>query len=452
MEPIQQNDLKCCTLATSIILYMSGIFAPFLSCILVFNFSVSSFAQSPDITYMPNIQGIKLFLQGNQLGYPIISLNSSEALELHFDDIEGRVKNYYYTFQLCNADWTPVDLSTFDYLRGFSQVRLNQYRQSSVSQIKYIHYQAILPDRNCVPTKSGNYLLKVFLDGDTSKLAFTRRILVYEKLAEVGVQVLQPFNSELFKTHQKIQFQVNKGQLNVVNPVQQIKAVVLQNFRWDNAKLNVAPTFIRNNMMEFSTENDLIFPAGKEFRWVDLRSFHYQSERVAKAEFLPADINIYLQTDAERTQTRYLKYQDYNGFFFVESTEVNNPWWQTDYATVHFTFMPKNNIPFAGKKLFVAGEMNKYNMDDSSAMTYNATKGVYEKILYLKQGYYSYTYVTKDANATNNTTSVELTEGNYWETENDYTVLIYYRSLSGRHDELIGLSTINSLQSRRIGF
>src|SRR4051812_24112779 len=103
-------------------------------------FSISSFAQNVDVTLMPNIQGIKLYMFGNQLGYPIIEVNSTNTLELHFDDLDGYVKNYYYTFQLCNADWTPVDLSTFDYIKGFSQVRLNQFRQSSISQTKYIHY------------------------------------------------------------------------------------------------------------------------------------------------------------------------------------------------------------------------------------------------------------------------------------------------------------------------
>ena len=423
-----------------------------LSFLLLLLISSHLLAQEPDVTYMPNIQGIKLNIQGNQLGYPIISLNSTELLELHFDDMDGRVKNYYYTFQLCNADWTPVDLSTFDYLKGFSQIRLNQYRQSSISQTKYVHYQAIIPDKNCVPTKSGNYMLKVFLDGDQEKLAFTRRVLVYEKLADVGLSITQPYNSELFKTHQKITFQVNKSQLNVVNAVQQVKAVVLQNFRWDNAKLNIPPTFIRNNMMEFNDENTLIFPAGKEYRWADLRSFRLQTDRVAKIDYAPGNNQVYLQQDAERTQQRYVRFIDYNGFYFNESTEVSNPWWQTDYAWVHFTFVPKGNQPFPDKKLFVVGEMNHYNLDDSSAMTYNAAKGIYERTLYLKQGYYSYTYVTRASKSRNNSAETEQTDGNYWETENDYTVLVYYRSLSGRHDELIGVATVNSLGSRRLDF
>ena len=423
-----------------------------LSFCLAFTVSVVCYSQAPDVTYMRNIQGIKLFMQGNQLAYPILALNSGDLLELHFDDMDGRVKNYFYTFQLCNADWTPANLSTFDYLKGFSEVRLNQYRPSSVSQNKYIHYQAVLPDRNCMPSTSGNFLLKVFLDGDTSKLAFTRRILVYDKQAEVGLSITQPFAAELFRTNQKVQFQVNNGKLNMINPMQQIKAVVLQNYRWDNARTNIPPTFVRSNMLEFNNETTLVFPAGKEYRWADLRSFRLQTERVDRAEYLPGDIQVYLKPDVERTQARYLKFTDYKGFYYVESTEVSNPWWQTDYATVHFTFVPKGNQPFPDKKVFVVGEMNKYNLDDTSAMTYSASKGVYEKTLYLKQGYYSYVYVTKDSHDPKALAETEQTEGDYWETENDFTVLIYYRSLSGRHDELVGLSSINSLNSRRVGF
>ena len=413
----------------------------------------STIAQDqPDQVIMKNISGVKLYQYGNQLGYPIISLNSGEQLELHFDDLDGRVKNYNYTFQLCNADWSPVNLSTFDYLKGFSQVRLNQYRASSLALTRYIHYQAILPDRNCVPTRSGNYLLKVFLDGDINKLAFTKRILVVDKATDIGIQILQPFNTDLFSTHQKVQFIVNKRQLNVVNPVQQIKAVVLQNFRWDNAKTNIIPTFIRQSIIEFNAENDAVFAAGKEFRWADLRSFRLQSDRVKKADYGKTETNIYMQPDGERSQQRFVNFRDYNGFFFAEASDVSNPWWQSDYASVHFSYVPTNNQPYPDKKVFIVGEMNQYNTNDTAAMKYNADKGLYEKTLLLKQGYYSYTYITRDAGNRRATIESSTTDGNLWETENDYTVLIYYRSLAGRHDELIGVSSINSLNSRRVGF
>src|SRR6476619_8645303 len=140
--------------------------------LLFFLCSISIFAQrEPDKIYMPNINGIKVFQHGKQLSYPIINIGTINSLELHFDDLDGSVKNYSYTYQLCNADWTPVDLNVLDYIQGFTQIRFNQYRVSSVAKVKYVHYQTFLPDKNMIPYKAGNYLLKVFLNSDTSQLA-----------------------------------------------------------------------------------------------------------------------------------------------------------------------------------------------------------------------------------------------------------------------------------------
>jgi hypothetical protein len=413
---------------------------------LIFSSFVSA-QNEPDVTLMPNISAIKFYQQNNQLAYPVIALNTGELLELHFDDHDAKVKNYSYTYQLCNADWTPAVLSTFDYLKGFSQTRITQYRVSSIAFTKYIHYQALLPDRNSVPTKSGNYLLKVFVDGDINKVAFTRRMLVVDRRADIAAQILQPFNGQIFRTHQKVQFAVSKLQINAVTPTQQIKAVILQNNRWDNAAKNIQPTFVRGNNLEFNSENDCVFPAGKEHRWADLRSFRFRTERMAKINNDPMSTGINLHADPERISQR-INFRDYNGAYFIESTDVQNPWWQGDYATVHFTLVPSGNIPYPDKKVFVVGEMNSYNLHDTSAMTYNAEKGVYEKSLLLKQGYYSYNYVTKDAKSKSRNVQAEYIGGDLWETENEYTILIYYRSLAGRHDELIGFTTINSFNPR----
>jgi hypothetical protein len=345
-----------------------------------------------------------------------------------------------------------VQLSTFDYLKGFSQNRLSQYRMSSIAYAKYVHYQALLPDRNSTPTKSGNYLLKVFLDADTSKLAFTKRLLVLDNLVSIGAQILQPFDNTLFKTHQKVNFTISKNQLNLFNPMQQLKIVLLQNFRWDNAKTNIQPTFIRSNLIEFNTENDCVFAAGNEWRWANLRSFRFLSDRVDASTYNNLKQEIVMKPDPVRMQLRYINYPDYNGFYSVESTDANNSWWQGDYAWVHFTFTPKNNQPYPNKKVYLIGEMNQYQTNNDNEMEYDAVNGVYKKSMYLKTGYYSYGYVTKDVLNKNATSLTELTDGDFWETENDYTILVYYKSIMGRHDELVGLTTINSLKSRRNGF
>ncbi len=408
--------------------------------------------REPDKVYMPSINGVKLFDVGSQENYPIITLGSYLSMELHFDDLDATVKNYNYTWQLCNADWKPVDLSAFDFIQGFTQGRLNQYRTSSVAKTKYVHYQALLPEKSCMPSKSGNYLLKVYLNGDTSKLAFTKRVLVLNNIVPIAGKIVQPFNTQLFRTHQKIQFSIDKAKIDVINPQQQLKIVVLQNYRWDNALSGMQPLFMRNNIYEYNGEQDCLFPAGKEFRWADLRSFRFQSERVDSANLNNKPFDVWLKRDAERNRLTYIYYADLNGFFEIASTDVNNPWLQGDYAKVHFVFSPVDYQPYSSKEVYLAAEFTGFRTDDDARMVYNAEKGVYEKTVLLKQGYYSYTYLTKDIDNRKAKPEVAQTDGNYWETENNYTILVYYRSLSGRSDELVGAVTLNSRNFFTHGF
>ena len=404
-----------------------------------------AFAQrQPDRVYMEGIKTVKLFQQNDQQSIPLIRLGSADQLELHFDDLKAYPRNFFYTYQLCNADWSPALLNPFDYIKGFVQNRLSQYRASSIALTRYVHYQALLPDRSAMPIKSGNYLLKVFLDGDTSKLAFTKRMMIVDERVNIGARISQPFNSSLMRTHQKLQVTVATKDLNIMSPQQQTKLVIIQNNRWDDAASGLLPAFIRNNILEYNGEQDALFPAGKEYRWADLRSFRFSSDRVDKIDKGQQPNRIYIKPDIVRNDLRYAFFNDRNGWNEISTTESINPWWQTDYAFVDFTLLPPNAKPFAGKDVFILGEFTGNQVSDSSVMEFDAVKGIYTKTLFLKQGYYSYNYVTKDKNQKNTKSEPSLTEGNYWETENEYLVLFYFRPLSSRHDELMGITRLNS--------
>src|SRR5205085_12047550 len=132
-------------------------------------------------------------------------LNSSDQLQLEFDQLGTGVSNFYYSFQLCNADWSPSILTSFDYIRGFQSTRITTYRNSSLATTHYVHYQATIPDRNSSPSRAGNYLLRVYLNNDTSQVAFTKRFVVVNNLTQIGAQVQQPFSATLFRTGQKLQ-------------------------------------------------------------------------------------------------------------------------------------------------------------------------------------------------------------------------------------------------------
>lgn len=405
-------------------------------------------AQEPDKIYADNIKTVQLYVAGNQLAYPIIRLNSADRLELHFDDLDGNIKNISYTWQLCDADWTASILNSMDFIKGFSQQRINNYRISSLALTKYVHYQAILPDNNCMPTRSGNYLIKVFLNGDVSKLLFTRRVLVVDEKVTIPCQIQQPLNGKYFYSHQKLYFTIEAQRLDLLNVNQQVKVCLLQNNRWDNAITNIKPTFNRSNQLEYNTEEDCLFPGGKEWRWLDLRSFRLQSDRVQKADYGKTATDIFVVPDLDRSTQRFVFYRDYDGQFFNEVYESVNPMWQADYATVHFSYKPAAALPGSGKDVYIFGAISNYGLNENAKMIFNEQTGLYEAALMLKQGYYDYSYVTVDAKDPKHTASFDMTEGNYWDTENMYMILVYYRPIGGRADELVGFTKINSLAGR----
>jgi hypothetical protein len=420
-------------------------FARILLLATILSIIISANAQRlPDVTYSTAIKSIKFSKFGDQIAYPIIRLNSVDQLELHFDDLDGGVKNYYYTFVLCNADWTPAQLSQFDYLKGYSQVRISTYRNSSIALKKYTHYQTTLPDRNAVPTKSGNYLLKVFLNGDTSKLSFTRRFLVVDEKISLSTQLLLPSNQQFFQTHHRLQIMLDTKNLGIQYPQQQIKINVLQNYRWDNLLKIGGPTFVKQDMLQYSNENEMIMPAGKEFRWLNLRSFRLLGDRIKRQENSDSAFALFVKEDQPRLPRQYFYYRDLNGRYMLETTEQINPFWNADYAEINFSFRPPHGQPYGNADLIIMGELTNYGKDPDALMQFNADKGSYVGSLFLKQGYYDYQYVLRTVQNGRQIYQSTYTEQDTWETENNYLVLVYFRSLGGRYDELIGIRQFNS--------
>lgn len=419
-----------------------------LYAVLSFIFLNKVSSQYTDRVYDTAIKSIKLYPAGDQTAYPIISLNGGEQLQLTFDDLDGNIKNYYYSYQLCNADWTPTLLNPFEYTRGFQNTRITLYRQSSIAFTRYTNYQATIPDRNSMPSVSGNYLLRVFLNGDTSQTVFTKRFLVVDNKVAIAAQVLQPFNAQWYNSYQKLNIVVNSDNRTRIFTPQDVKVVVLQNFVWPNALYLNRPTIYRGNYFEYSDEASTAIAAGKEWRWIDLRSLRLVSERMQRLEKQPRSTEVIVKPDGERSTQPYVYYRDINGLYTIESRDNNNPFWQADYATVHFSFFPPANQPYRDRALYIFGEMTQYKTTPETEMIFNEQRGAYEKTLFLKQGFYNYSYVTVSSKDLEQRINFETTEGHFWDTENTYTILVYFRPFGARADELIGYTQVNSFQDR----
>jgi hypothetical protein len=393
-----------------------------------------------------NIQTVLVFPKGKPLALPIIGLNTGEELLIQFDDLSAKYQQYYFTIELMDINWQPVPLNPFDYIRGLTQNNIRDFTISSIAQQAYYHYSFSFPTPTCKPIKSGNYLMKVYRQGQGNELVFTKRFFVVEQEVPIVASIQEPFDDTISKSHQKIQLTLDVKKIPFFHP-EFLQAGVIQNTRFNDMLISNAPSFIRGNQIEYNADRDFVFPAGKEARWLDLQNLRFKTDRIAQIQQLGYSSNIFLKPDESRVAIPYFTFRDLNGQLLISNSESIRSEDQNDYANVLFSYIPPNGIAYQGKSLYLSGALTGNLIDSNSKMQWNNAQRRYEKWLNLKQGYYSYNYILRSDMTPNPMHDFRWTEGDHWETENSYTILVYYRVAGSRYDQIIGFSSLNSLQN-----
>ena len=275
---------------------------------------------------------------------------------------------------------------------------------------------------------------------EDKNLVLTRRFLVVEPLVKIAHQMTRPVVMKKFKTHQEFDFKVSFEGLQVKEPKRELKATILQNGRWDTAIKDVPPYFLYDREVVFDYQDKIVFPAGKEYRFVDLRTFQYEAEGVLSIEEFQDIYEVTLYTDPTRNNRAYSFLRDANGYFTIENLHRNNNQLESDYGMVLFSL--EKSVQYKDADVYLYGKMTDWKIQDAYKMKYNEEAGLYLADVLLKQGFYNYAFAlvsNKDKSIT-----FSKTEGNWHETENDYTILIYFRSFGDRYDRLVGTYTFNS--------
>ena len=401
---------------------------------------------NPDRILDPNIHTVLIHPAGNPLAAPIIPLHDGGTLQISFDDFKASYQDYAYRIELVDTNWQSIGLSEFEYVKGFNQNKITSFSVSSIANQKYFHYQFSFPNNFSSPKLSGNYILKIFKNGDKDNIVFTRRFYVADNLVTINAQVQEPFDGAISRTHQRVKASVDVRNIpNFQN--NQLTVKVIQNYRYNEAKTTTAPSFMRNTVLEFNNEAELVFPAGKEARWLDLQSLQLRSDRVAEINNKEGGTKILVKPEGTRANLLYATFNDLNGGYLIMNTDNLQSENQNDYAQVQFTYIPKDNIPYLDQKLFIIGAITNNVMDQNAEMQFDVKQGVYQKTLLLKQGYYSYNYILRDRNVPYDLDDFTETEGNHFETENSYTILVYFRAPGSLNDQLLGFTSINSTQN-----
>lgn len=391
--------------------------------------------------YKEEIKSVQLFREGNELSNPVVELGSDVKLLLKFDDLSEDVKNYYYTIVHCDANWNESYIQQSEYLTGFADNQISDYAMSFNTTIKFVNYQLSLPNEDCTPKYSGNYALVVFENNDRKNLVLIQRFYVVEPKVRIEGVVKKAtfdfFNGE----YQEVDFKVINEQLRLVNPQQDIKVVLMQNRRWDNAITGLKPRFIQNNVLAYDYDKENVFPGGNEFRYFDIRTIKHNGENIESVKFMRPYYHVTLVPDGIRDNTKYMPYREMNGNYVIGSQDrVTDTDTECDYLFVHF-YLPMQS-PLVGGTVHVFGALTGWNTDKSNEMKWNYEDAGYELSLLLKQGYYNFEYAYVPTGSKK--VDVVNLEGSFYLTENEYQILAYFREPASRYDRLVGFNTISS--------
>lgn len=395
-----------------------------------------------DNVFKDNIKTVQLYKEGWNLSYPLIKNNSDEKLILHFDVLGNQIETYYYTFIHCTKDWEKSDIFFNDYIDGFPENQIEEFKSSFNTTVNYIHFKLTFPNDRIRFKLSGNYILQVYPVNEPDKPILTRRFIVTENAVMISPDAHRPRMTDDNNSSQQIDFTLNYSGLTINDPSRNIYAFILQNGLWTNSKKNLKPDFNGNNELKYNSLSDKnIFAGGNEYRYFDIKSIKYKSEFVNRIDFAISNYNVFLLPSENREFKPYFYWQDFNGKYYIAIQEGKEPETDADYVYVYFTLPSKY---FAGgEKIYVYGALTDWKLNKDNLMVYNFEKAQYELTMLLKQGWYNYEYVfLKEGDSGNDPTKFE---GSHYETENDYLILVYYRNPRERYDRVIGTAVANTL-------
>ena len=407
-----------------------------LKLLILFLISNSLLAQVEEIEPQDYIKSITFRGTTPKSQLPIIRLG--DRLTLEFDVLNGDEEDFYYEIRHYNFDWTPSILVESEYLDGFNEQRIRYYENSLNTFQIYSHHQLWIPNRQTRGLKlSGNYMITIYNDDD--EIEFTRKFMVVEDLATVGVAVKRSRDVTFVNEKQSIDIAISSPTIRFNNPMQTVKTAIVKNNNLKTAIKDLKPQYILGNELQYRYVEESSFYGGNEFFFFENKNLRAANNAIQFVE-LNDLYNHYLFPNISRADLPYTYNPDINGNFLITALDRDKPIIEADYAKVHFA-LDIDKRP-EGESVHVYGNFNNFTVDDSTKMEYNSERNAYESSLVLKQGFYNYKYVIAKEDGSIDENAIG---GSFYQTENNYKVLVYYRDLGARYDRLIGIGEASSV-------
>ncbi len=400
----------------------------FLSLVFICNLNIC--AQRNEILDK-NIASLQVVANNDWLSLPIITLNSNDFVNISFDDLTHEYHRYCYKIEHCEADWqTSSVLFESDYIDGFASGNTIDDVQESTNTVQlYTHYNISFPNNKCRPKISGNYRVTIYDENDEKHVVCRAYFMIVEPSMAVHLNVTTNTDIDINGKHQQVEMAVDYGNNIVSNPQTQIKTVVMQNNRWDNAVVNARPQYIKANGLQWIHCKDYIFDGGNEYRKFETLDVTHTTMGLESINWDGHNYHAWIWTDEPRPS--YIYDKDANGAFLIRNSDNIDNDVNSDYIITHFRL----KSPQTADPIYINGFFTNDRFLPQYEMKWNEKNQQYEGELLLKQGYYSYQYLMMKPEGK---LKPVPSEGNFYQTENTYQALIYFKANGDRTDRLVG--------------
>ena len=392
--------------------------------------------------YKKGIETVLIHKKGWELSMPIIELGKEDMISLQFDEIGTKVNDYSWTIVHCNSKWQESDLNPIEYIEGYQELEVESYSFSQNTLVNYANYSIEFPNDDMQMTISGNYIIKIYDRDEPEKLILVRRFYVVENQVKVDAKV----DNLNVKVNEGLNQRLNielKCDYEIENPYETVMLKVQKNNGIVKDFSKIKPSFIDGNVLKYIAVNELAFAGGNEYRHFDIKNFKFISDRLLTVD-KQMDINyVYLRPDNDKSLETYDFKHDINGKRTVKLENNSTSDIMADYCYVYFQLDAE--IPLQHGDYYIYGALTDWIYNNAAKMEYDSKSGKFIGRLYLKQGYYNYQYrfITDDKMLNTEEYSYTI-EGNYFQTENDFHIFVYYKDYGTSYEKLVGYTRVNS--------
>ena len=385
----------------------------------------------------PSIKTLQVVVNQQWTSMPILQLHSTDVLHVGFDELSHNYHRFTYRVEHCEPDWTPTEgIFESDWLEGFNNLVIEDYENSLNTTVPYTHYQFQIPNDQLQLKLSGNYRIHVIDEDNDEEEVLVAEFRVAESLMNVGIGVTANTDIDHNESHQQLSLTLNYNNTRVDNPSEQIQTFVLQNGREDDMRVNVKPTHVMPQGLRWEHSRQLIFDGGNEFHKFEMLDVSHPTMGLAHVAWDEQERQYHAFPFLCEPKRNYLYDEDADGAFYIRNSDNVENDRISDYLYVHYKLRPVRN--YGDSRVFIDG-LWATEPAATYDMTYDPSDQSYNAVVLQKQGYYNYQVRITDAEGQ---TRLLPEEGSFYQTENRYQVLVYYKPNGARIWRLVAFTDI----------